>query len=197
MKRIFLLLLCLAMLLSGTVASAENAEKEYLGVVSTNGNFELRCTLPDGYSVSARNTGTDSGNFLAVIMSESPAKPVMILSVAFDEMYADVKRLNDLDADALAQIEQTFRAEDEVDISYYETTYGTKLMVTREIMDSVDFYTIYKGYQIEFVLVNGTEAAEELTEEQIQLAIGFLSDLDFVDTGLHGDATDASGQETP
>ena len=38
------------------------------------------------------------------------------------------------------------------------------------------FYTIYKGYEIEFLLTPGTSP---MTDAQIDMVIGFLSDLDF------------------
>ena len=44
----------------------------------------------------------------------------------------------------------------------------------------VDFYTIYKGYEIEFVLIKGEEGTESLSDAEIQMAVDFLSDLDFV-----------------
>ncbi|MCR4884917.1 MAG: hypothetical protein K6A68_15210 [Clostridiales bacterium] len=195
MKRMITLAMCLVMLLCTAISLGETTEKAYLGKVATNGSFELLCTVPDGYTISQAETGTDSGNFLALIMSEDTEKPVMVLSVAFDEMYSDVPRLNELDDDALKQIEQTFRSEDEVEISYHETAHGTKLMMIKENRDSVDYvdyFTIYKGYMIEFVLMHGNEAKETLTEEQIQLAVTFLSNLNFVDVSADGNALHAA-----
>ena len=65
-----------------------------------------------------------------------------------------------------------------------ETALGTKLMVVKEIVDGVDyvdFYTIYKGYEIEFVLTQPqATAGQPITDEQIQTAVKFLSDLDFI-----------------
>ena len=149
-----------------------------------DGIFELRCKLPEGYAASEVDTGTDSGIVLMSVASEDPEKPTMLLSVAFDELLSEVDRLNDLDAEALSKIEATFQADDQVKISYCETAQGTKLMMVREAfenMDFVDFYTIYKGYQLEFVLVGGGQGKEPITEEQVQTALNFLSDLEFVD----------------
>ena len=72
----------------------------------------------------------------------------------------------------------------DVDISYRETAYGTKLLVAREKGDDTDFvdiYTIYKGYSIEFVVTPGSEAKDgKLTDEQIKQCIDFLTELDFI-----------------
>lgn len=184
MKKIMSLLLCISVLLGAASAFAQEGEKTYLGTVSMNGAFELRCKLPEGYAASEVDSGTDSGIMLMTVASEDPKKPTMMLSVAFDELLADVDRLNDLDAEALAKIEATFQADDQVNIGYCETAQGTKLMMVREVfedMDFVDFYTIYKGYQLEFVLVGGGQGKEPITEEQVQTALDFLSDLEFVD----------------
>ena len=153
------LLLCVSLLLCSAVSFAQEAEKTYLGTVSMNGAFELRCKLPEGYAASEVDTGTDSGIVLMSVASEDPEKPTMLLSA-------------------------TFQADDQVKISYCETAQGTKLMMVREVfedMDFVDFYTIYKGYQLEFVLVGGGQGKEPITEEQVQTALNFLSDLEFVD----------------
>ncbi len=49
MKKMLAILLCLSMLL-GCAAMAET-EKDSLGVVNVNGAFELKCALPEGYSL--------------------------------------------------------------------------------------------------------------------------------------------------
>ena len=138
MKRIILFALCLAMALGGA-AMAESAEKLTLGTINMNGQFELRCAVPEGYQAITEDLGAMSDNFLALIRSEDTSKPVMTLSIAFDELLADVDRLNDLDEDALAKIEQTFRNEDEVEITYLETAHGTKLMLIKEVRDTVEY----------------------------------------------------------
>ena len=159
------------------------AEKETLGEINLNGAFTLQCALPEGYVVSPLDV--DNGGYYYAVTSEDESKPSMLLSIMYDELLANVKRLNDLDDEALAKIAETFQEEDEVEISYTETAHGTKLMVVKEIADSVDFvdfYTIYEGYELEFVLLRNltNDASESLTDADIQMAIDFLSDLDFV-----------------
>ncbi len=178
MKKLLAIALCLAMLLGCTAALAE--EKEVLGEINVNGSFTLKCALPEGYAVKDI-TSDGSGVLLANISSEDETRPYFILSVAFDELMAEVDRLNDLDENALAMIEDTFRIEDTVEITYTETAYGTKLMMVKEVSEGVefvDFYTIYKGYGIEFVLI--TASPDGLTDADIDMAVKFLSDLDFV-----------------
>lgn len=185
MKKILAALLCLALALSCAFALAENEgtdQKALMGRLSMNGEFELRCELPEGYRLETLDYDLD--HCISALVSDDPMKARMTISIAFDELLSEVDRLNDLDDDALARIAATFQEEDGVEISYMETAYGTKLMVVREnveLVDYVDIYTIYKGYEVEFVLTVGEGALEQgLTEEQIQLAVKFLSDLDFV-----------------
>lgn len=177
MKKTFTILLCLAMLLS--CALAEAPEKLYLATVNMNGAFDLQCSLPEGYGFQEVESTDDT--YIAVFKMDEN-RPMLTLSIAYNELYSDVFRMNDLDADALALIEDSFRQEDEVDISYTETAYGTKVMMVKEIKDTVDFmefYSVYLGYEIEVVAVS-LNSEEGLTDDQIKMVIDFLSNLDFV-----------------
>ena len=178
MKKTFAILLCLAMLLS-CAALAEAPEKLYLATVNMNGAFDLQCSLPEGYGFQEVESTDDT--YIAVFKMDEN-RPMLTLSIAYNELYSDVFRMNDLDADALALIEDSFRQEDEVDISYTETAYGTKVMMVKEIKDTVDymeFYSVYLGYEIEVVAVS-LNSEEGLTDDQIKMVIDFLSNLDFV-----------------
>ena len=187
MKKIIAVILSLAMLLCAVSAMAEDAlavsEKTTIGTVSINGAFTLQCGLPEGYfpvPVSVSQEGV-----YAIVKSEDPEAPVMQLSVAFDEKYFDVDRLNDLSEEELEQLEATFIEEDpDVEITYGETGYGTLLLIARhetETSDYVAFFSIYKGYCVHFVLVPSQTAEDKnLTEEQLRLSIQFLTDLDFI-----------------
>ncbi|MBR6028698.1 MAG: hypothetical protein IKP40_06360 [Clostridia bacterium] len=184
MKRIFAILLALALLLGCAAAEpvAAETEKEIMGSVNINGAFELRCALPEGYQLLT--ISADGAQYIALVTSEDPVKPMMFLSVGYDELMSSLDRLNDLDDEALEKIADSFRDEDVVEISYAYTAYGTKLMVVkeaREETDFVDFYTVYKGYEVEFVLTRGTdEESLPLTDAYVEMAIAFLSEMDFV-----------------
>ena len=126
----------------------------------------------------------DNDEVLAWIISEDPAKPRMQLSIAYDETYADVDRLNDLEESGFEALEKTFIEEDPtVEISYGDTGLGTRLLIAKQVNDIysyVDFFSIYKGYMIEFVLLPAQNSGvESLTEEQISMCIDFLTELDF------------------
>ena len=185
MKRMIAVLMCLAMLLGCAAAVAETTEKTFTGEVNVNGKFTVKWVAPEGYEATEVDAGDDGFMIMALVPDENNAgKPMMTVSVAMDELLTDVNRLNDLDENALAQIEATFREEDEVDISYMETDYGTKLMVVKETKDGVDyvdFYTIYLGYEIELVLTQTEEmAGTPITEEQIETVRRFLTDMELI-----------------
>ena len=82
-------------------------------------------------------------------------------------------------------MEESFAEMNDVEISYKETAYGTKLLIAREVGDDTDFVdilSVYKGYSIEFVMSPNPNAKNQtLTDDQIQMCIDFLSELDFVE----------------
>ena len=161
----------------------EATDKEELGQLNVNGEFLLLCRLPEGYTVQ-QNNATNT-KITATVASEDSEKPVLQLTVAFDELYADVERMNDLSEDALRTLEETFAGQEDVEITYQETTYGTKLLIARgteDETDYVDILSVYKGYFVEFIMTPGPDAGtRELTADQIQMCVDFLSELDFAE----------------
>lgn len=185
MKKLLAVMLSLALILGlGITAGAvETGEKQVIGTLRVNGEFTIKGSLPDGYNVNIIEQSDDV--LRAQILSEDPARPGMILDIAFDETYYDVDRLNDLDDEAMAILEKTFTDTDPyVNITYDETKLGTRLLMARttsEFYDYLDILSIYKGYFVEFVMYPGQGAAEpRLTDEQIEACNAFLTELDFV-----------------
>lgn len=175
---------------------ADNGKTD-LGVIDINGAFSLQCKLPEGYSIQTVRSANDQ--LLAVVSSEDLSKPLLQLAVAYDEAYAHVDRLNDLDDEAFAVLEKTFTDDNPlVEITYSDTGLGTRLMIAKQNDagdDFLDFMSIYKGYFVECVLVPSESAeVKGLTDEQIQMCIDFLTDMDFVpadEAGVPDDMKDA------
>ncbi len=194
MKKLTAILICLMLLVLCGAAPAEGTGKVSLGTISINGAFTLQCGLPEGYRVYPTYVNRDL--ILAEIRSEDPLKPMMQLAVAFDETYADVERMNDLDDEAFALLEKSFTDVDPtVEITYGDTGLGTRLLIARQYTEGIhyiDFLSIYKGYFVEFVLIPSPEAEEKtLSDEQLQMCIDFLTDLDFIPTTV----AEAEGEE--
>ena len=189
MKKIIALLLCLALLACGA-AVAETDEKQDLGTVGTvsvSNAFDIKCKLPEGYKVSFIES--DSSNIIALVSSEDATKPILTLSVAFDDIYTQdgkALRLNDLTEEEAEMLKQSL-LEDVSDgtIEESETAYGTKVYIIKAFigdMNYVSVFSIYKSYLIEAVVVTGSEAESSvLTDDQIQMVIDFFSDMDFVE----------------
>ena len=157
-------------------------ETTRIGTLSVNGEFMIQGTIPEGYKLqvlSARKT-----KITALLEAENRQRPQMMLTISYDEMYADTERMNDLSSEEYEALKKTYEDMNEVAFSEAETAAGTKLLIARETGSDEDFVSIislYKGYLVEFVLSPGADAAgRTLTDDQIQKGIDFLSDLNFI-----------------
>ena len=186
MKKRMTTLLTMILMLCCIMAVAEDNGKLEIGTISINGAFTLKSAIPEGYTITPVYTGIEQ--VIAEISSEDPVKPMMMLSVAFDETYADVERMNDLSEEDLALLEKTYTDNDpDVEIFYSDTGLGTRLLIakmTEGSQDYVSFLSVYKGYFVEFVLLPSLEAEDRnLTDEQLQMCIDYLTELDFIPAG--------------
>ena len=157
-------------------------ETTRIGTLEVNGEFLLQGVIPEGYRlqvISSRSTGV-----IAALLTDDPSRPQMLLTVAFDEMFAGVARMNDLTDEELETLKASFTTLNDVEFSDAETAAGTRLLIARETGSDEDFVSIlslYRGYSVEFVLSPNPAAADQkLTDAQVQAAIGFLSSLDFI-----------------
>ena len=154
---------------------------EKLGKLNVNGEFELTCKLPADYKLQVVEVRGES--IIASVLSDDMTKPQMYLSIAYDELYADVDRMNDMSEEDIAVLKASFEEQDDVTFQDAETGLGTRLLIVREVGDGVDFVdilSVYKGYLVEFNMTPNPKAANQtLTDEQIQTAIQFLTDVMF------------------
>lgn len=177
MKKMISILLCLALLLGCTAALAETATVEKTEV-KVNDGLTLKMVIPDGYEMTDL---TDEDGILYMFASKDDTQPLLALSLGVDDSWPVGTKLNNLSDEDLKEIENSRFLADapELEISYTETAYGTKLLVASEPDKSVVvFYTLYEGYEIEFDL--GKLDGTALSQEQIDTCVKFLSDLDFV-----------------
>ncbi|MCR5567302.1 MAG: SH3 domain-containing protein [Clostridiales bacterium] len=154
---------------------------QQLGTLNVNGEFDLTCKLPEGYNLQVLKARGD--RIVAAVLSQDMTKPQLYLSIAYDETYADVERMNDMNDDDLLILEDSFKDMNDVEISYEQTGYGTKLLVAKETgtdTDFVDILAVYKGYFVEFNMTPNPKAADQtLSDAQIRMCIDFLTDVDF------------------
>ena len=172
MKKIIALALSLMLILCAAAAFAdETAEKTELGSVES---FSIQSIIPEGYTFSLI---ASNGQSLVGILTGGEGRPTITVSIAFAEEYAEVERFNDVDEATVQEIKDSFMDMDDVVFEDLETAYGTRLLkVIQADKAFADIYSIYKGYETEFVVT----AQGEVTDEDIQMLVKFISDMDFV-----------------
>jgi hypothetical protein len=180
MKKLTAVLLCIVLALGCAMAFAEAPAKEDYTEVTVNGSFLIRGLTPDGYK--ADGVANEGMPILMFFANEDETKPFFELAVNFREEFSGVEKLNDLsEADRALLIAEDFT----VDPAYtvMKTEHDTEVMVLRsafpEDLDFVSFVTLYKGYEVGLNLFPGEASDGHLTDDQIALAMKFLSDLDF------------------
>ena len=171
MKRITALALSLIMILCAVCAFAEGAGKTEIGKLQVGQAFSIQCRIPEGYTYTP---DTDTELLIRGRLSAGEGKPELLVSIAYNEDYAEIERFNDVDEAGVEEIRNSFRDLDgEVTFEDLETAYGTRLLkVTGD--GFVDIYTIYKHYELEFILVG------EVTDADVRMLVDFISDMDFV-----------------
>ena len=176
MKKIIALALCLMLALCAVSAVAEENtdEKTHLGTLEVGEAFRIQGKVPDNYTF---NLITSNELNLIGVLAGGEGMPSVTVSIAYSEEYHGVERFNDLDEADVQDIKDSFLAMDDVVFEDLETAYGTRLLkVTQSDKTFVDIYTIYKGYELEFLL----SADEEVQDADIQMLVDFISDMDFV-----------------
>ena len=172
MKRITALALSLIMILCAVCAFAEDTGKTEIGTLRVGQAFSIQSRMPEGYTyMPVRATELN----MVGILSAGEGKPVITISIAYNEEYAETERFNDVNEDIVEEIRESFRElDEEAAFEDMETAHGTRLLkVTGD--GFVDIYTIYKGYELEFVLTGAV-----LTDADVKMLVDFISDMDFV-----------------
>ena len=95
-----------------TETKAEINDKESLGKLTVNGDFALQCKLPEGYKLQVVNV--KNTKVVASVLPQDNTRPVMYLTIAFDELHADVARFNDLPEQEVRILEDSFTNEGNV-----------------------------------------------------------------------------------
>ena len=176
MKKIIALMLSLMLILCTTAVLAEGtAEKTRLGSLEVNETFTIQSKIPENYKYTP--LAVNSGVNMVGVLTGGEGNPSVYISIAYNEEYSGVERFNDVDEDTVQEIKESFSDMDEVNFEDLETAYGTRLLkVTQANKTFADIYTIYKGYELEFILT----AQGEVQDADIQMLVDFISNMDFV-----------------
>ena len=151
MKKITALALSLIMILCAVCAFAEVAEKTEMGILNVGKAFSIRSKLPEGYTyMPVQATGLN----MIGILSAGEGKPVITMSIAYNEEYNETERFNDVDEDTVQEIRDSFlEADPEVTFEDLETAYGTRLLKV---------------------------TGDALSDADMQMLVDFISNMDFV-----------------
>ena len=176
MKKILSLALSLMLVLCAVSALAETAEAT---VLVANETFIIQANLPEGITIKPIS-GEENGTAAVFEMAAGEDKPVIYASVAYNEEYAEVERLNDVDEETMQEIRDSFLdAFPDAVFEDLESAYGTRLLkVTSASAGVVDIYTNYKSYELEFLMTPAK--GKELTEDDVKILVQFISDIEFV-----------------
>ena len=168
MKKLTAVVLCALMCFcfSAVLAEQEQGLQEF-GTIDANGLYKLTGTIPQGYEVSVETAET--GLLHGTLLNQDSTKPALAFTIIFDETYANVERMNDLSEEDLDFLLSTFD-DPEKEVSYTETAYGTKLMCVSTQVENWDYLSI---------MFAGTGTDGTLTSEQKQIAVDFLSNMNF------------------
>ena len=175
MRKIIALLLSLMLILGTAAALAdEAAEKTRLGSLKVGDAFIIQSIIPEGYKY--KHITESDLNILGMLVGEEGA-PAVTVSIAYNEAYEGIDRFNDVDDETVEYIKNSFLEMDDVTFEDLETAYGTRLLkIVRANKSFVDIYTIYKGYELEFIMT----AQGEVQDADIQMLVDFISDMDFI-----------------
>ena len=107
----------------------------------------------------------------------------MVLSLGYSEEYADrsINDLSDEELDSLIAVSVSDFANPTYTLS--ETAEGTKLIIIDENSghdEYAEIFTVYQGYFIGLLLEPAGDV--QVSQEELDLAVQFLSDMQFVHT---------------
>lgn len=174
MKKIFALLLSVLMLLGLSLAAAEEVEVE-----QATADFDITMVVPEGYNMTEERL---NGNLYISVVPRDEAAASYFISIGYSEEY-DGRSISELSEDELehiaSQITTGFQNPERV---LNETSGGTLVYTFDETEGESDWgiaVTVYRGYFIT-VQIERPEY-EELSADDLRLAIDLLSGMEFVD----------------
>ena len=124
LKKIMLLALSLALVLCAASAFAEAAEEAEMHTLQVNKSFEIQSRIPEGYNFMPI---VDTELNLVGLLKGGEDQPMVTVSIAYNDEYAEVERFNDVDETTVGLICDSFLELDDVSFEDLETAYGTAM----------------------------------------------------------------------
>ena len=123
MKKLISLILCVILAVSCAAALAESTpEEDNTVTINMHGAFIIKGSLFEGYKWQL-STESTSSQLVGVFVSDDMTAPVMQLSIALDDSYGEVDRLNDLTDEELKALEATYAIDASVEITYTDGSF--------------------------------------------------------------------------
>ena len=174
MKKLIALLLAALMMMS-CVALADTTNV----AMDLDESITVTMVLPEGYTYAA-NVGDDGILSMQIIKDEDSLNAA--IAVAADGDYDETERLNDLTDAQKAEFAAMFIEDMDEDEpwSIKTTGYGSEVIVIEEAEGEYDLailVSMYHGYDI--VMYVGYQDGRMLTDDDIALAMQFLTDMQF------------------
>jgi hypothetical protein len=181
MKKIIALALSLMLLLGCVSALAESADKQTITML---GAFSITVDkLPEGYTMNVlKNSDME---YEAVIVSAEAGKPLYNLLMCFNDAWAGVNTLDDATEEDMQAVKDDFYDVlelDDGDITFEDakTSEGTPLLIARGVDGCfASVYTVYQSHEIEVVIYPTAADGSGLSDEAIDAAIAFLTNVKF------------------
>ena len=171
MKKLFAMMMVIALVAFGTTALGDDAKAKTVTLSTNASGFQLSLDLPDGASVSMENHADVPYTF---IRFQDPAKPLLYISVAPTEEYTGVT-LDKLTKGELDQLFETFSADlEKPSYEMGKTAHGYTYMLISDDSeeDSETMVTLYQSYFIQLTAWNSDY--DILTDDDINTAVSLL-----------------------
>ena len=179
MKKMLALLLALLMALNLCAAVAEEIEEIEKITIPYDDVLEFEMLFPDGYDF---DTEFYENVLILSIESADAAKPLFTMTVAPDEEYSELDRLNDLsDADYESYVQSLLQDYASPTWETFTTSYGSKTVFINDDNTESDVAVlvgIYLGYSMALYIEYAD--GREVDAQAIETAVQIYSDMDFV-----------------
>ena len=164
-----------ALMLCTAAAFAEEAAPQPTTLPAVDG-YEITAVIPDGYTM---NTYELELGVLFALVPDDPARANVVMTVTHSEEMDGLTLNGELTEEQEAQLRASLLGDAvNPEISHRETAHGTHLILVHEQSEADEYLvilTLWNGYIIETDVFPG-EGTNELTDEQINTAIQFISD---------------------
>ncbi len=176
-RKLCLFLAALMIMITLSAASLAVMAEEEIKTVTVSGAFRVTVRVPE--ECAYEEQWINQTTYLANLTPKDPQAPTAMFTIALSEIY-DGRTLNDFTEEEVNELIAIFQEHyDEPEHWITETGMGTKLIMIRDKSDAdpfVEIITVYKGYEVS-VLIDPGVTGVKITDEQIQRAIDFLTDM--------------------